>query len=82
MSFEIRPYHPTDMPALYRICLSTGKDGADAAPFVDDPDILGHLFAAPYAEYEPDLCFVLAHDGDPCGYVLGTRDIGCLWRPL
>jgi ribosomal protein S18 acetylase RimI-like enzyme len=74
MSFAIRPYHPSDMAALYRICLGTGKDGGDASHDVHAPDILGHLFAAPYAAYEPDLCFILTHGGDPCGYVLGARD--------
>jgi ribosomal protein S18 acetylase RimI-like enzyme len=74
MSITIRPYHPSDMYALYQICLLTGAHGADASHLYRDPELLGHYYAAPYAVYEPDLCFVLTCDGAPCGYVLGTRD--------
>jgi ribosomal protein S18 acetylase RimI-like enzyme len=74
MGFSIRPYHPSDLTMLYRICLETGDSGADATTLYDDPDLLGHVYAAPYAILEPDLCFVLTKDGAPVGYVLGTRD--------
>ena len=72
--FNIRPYHPTDLTSLYRICLQTADNGNDATPLYQDPDLLGHYYAAPYAVLEPDLCFVLTHNATPCGYVLGTRD--------
>lgn len=74
MSFEIRPFRPGDLPALYRICLGTGDAGGDASHLFQDPELLGHFYAAPYAVFEPDLCFVVTHEGDPAGYVLGTRD--------
>jgi ribosomal protein S18 acetylase RimI-like enzyme len=73
-TFDIRPYHPTDLTALYRICLQTGASGSDATHLYRDPDLLGHLYAAPYAVFEPDLCFVLTNAGSPCGYILGARD--------
>jgi len=76
VSFAIRPYHPSDLCALYRICLLTGDSGKDASALYSDPELLGHYFAGPYAVLEPDLCFVLTHEGDPCGYVLGARDPG------
>lgn len=72
--FAIRPYHPSDLPQLYRICLRTGDSGANASLLYDDPDLLGHIYAAPYAVLEPDLCFVLTQGGAPCGYILGTAD--------
>ena len=72
--FSIRPYHTSDLPALYRICLETVFGGAEAVAQYTDPDLLGHFYAAPYAVFEPELCFVLTSDGAPCGYVLGTRD--------
>lgn len=72
--FAIRPYHPSDLYSLYRICLLTGANGVDASSLFRDPELLGHYYAAPYAVLEPDLCFVLTHAGAPCGYVLGTRD--------
>lgn len=74
MNFEIRPYHPSDLSALYRICLLTGDSGKDASGIYLDPDLLGHFYAAPYAVLEPELCFILTHNGDPSGYVLGTSD--------
>lgn len=74
MAFKIRPYHPTDLCALYRICLWTGDSGKDARNLYTDPDLLGHIFVAPYAVLEPELCFVLTQDGNPCGYIVGTRD--------
>jgi ribosomal protein S18 acetylase RimI-like enzyme len=74
MEFKIRPYHPSDLSALYRICLWTGDSGKDARNLYQDPDLLGHIFTAPYAVFEPELCFVVTHGGKPCGYILGTRD--------
>lgn len=70
----IREYHPSDLPALYRICLLTGDNGGDASHLYRDGELLGHYYAGPYAVLEPDLCFVLTCGGAPCGYVLGTRD--------
>lgn len=74
MTFAIRPYHPSDLCALYRICLQTGDNGGDASHLFKDGELLGHFYVAPYAVLEPDLCFTLTQDGAPCGYVLGTRD--------
>jgi ribosomal protein S18 acetylase RimI-like enzyme len=74
MPFTIRLYHPSDLVALYRVCLLTGDNGSDASQLHRDGELLGHYYVAPYAVLEPDLCFVLLNDGSPCGYILGTRD--------
>lgn len=74
MTFAIRPYHPSDLTMLYRICLLTGDNGGDATAVYKDPDLLGHYYAGPYAVLEPALCFILTHHNVPCGYVLGTKD--------
>ena len=74
MPFAIRPYHHSDLCALYRICLRTGAHGGDADQLYRDPELLGHCYAGPYAVLEPDLCFVLTHNGTPSGYILGARD--------
>lgn len=74
MKFDIRPFHITDLTALYRICLLTGDNGSDATSLYSDPDLVGHYFAAPYAVLEPELCFVLTGDGMPIGYILGCAD--------
>lgn len=88
-AFNIRPFHPSDMYMLYRICLETGADGGDATGTIDE-EILGHFFAAPYAVIEPEVCFILTADGAPCGYIVGTSDsrrfaLACetvWWPPL
>jgi ribosomal protein S18 acetylase RimI-like enzyme len=74
MRFSIRSYHPSDLYALYRICLRTADSGNDASQLCNDEELFGHYYAAPYAVLEPDLCFVLLDSGTPCGYILGTRD--------
>lgn len=78
--FAIRPYHPSDLPTLYDICLLTGDSGDDGTHLYTDPEILGAYYTAPYAVLEPDLAFVLTHNGTPCGYVLGTRDSALFGR--
>ena len=74
MEFKIRSFHPSDLSRLYDICVQTGDCGKDVTDEYPDPDLIGHFYAAPYAVFEPDLCFVLTGDGVPCGYIIGTRD--------
>ena len=72
--FRVRPFRPGDLEALYRICLETGDNGEDATQLYSDPNLLGELYAAPYATREPELTFVLEDDAGVCGYVLGAFD--------
>jgi ribosomal protein S18 acetylase RimI-like enzyme len=74
MKFEIRPYHPSDLYSLYKICRLTGNSGKDATDIYEAPELLGHFYAAPYAVLEPDVCFVVTNNGKPCGYMIGTKD--------
>lgn len=71
---HIRPYHPGDLGALYRICLLTGDDGKDATPLYHDPTLPGHIFAASYGLYEPSLAFVAEDREGVGGYLVGARD--------
>lgn len=73
-SLEIRPFRPTDLDALYRICRLTGWRGGDATEHYSDPLLLGHYYAAPYVKQDPGLCLVATLAGEPAGYVLGTAD--------
>ena len=70
----IRPYRPEDLDALYRVCLETGDAGRDATALHDDPTLLGHVYAAPYAHFQPDLAFVVEDEQGVGGYVLGALD--------
>lgn len=74
MSFAIRPYHLSDLCALYTVCLKTGDAGQDASHLYKNGELFGHVYVAPYVAFEPELAFVLTHHGAPVGYVLGTRD--------
>jgi ribosomal protein S18 acetylase RimI-like enzyme len=78
----IRPYRASDLDDLYRICLLTGDSGEDATSLFEDPQILGHLFAAPYALFEPSLAFVAEDDLGVGGYVLGALDSNDFERRL
>ncbi|WP_225849061.1 GNAT family N-acetyltransferase [Streptomyces sp. HPF1205] len=73
----VRPYRPGDLPALYDICLRTAEAGEDATPNYAprDHELLGAIFAAPYAVLEPELTFVVDDGhGQAVGYSLGTGD--------
>ena len=70
----IRPFHPSDLPAIYRICLLTGEAGGDATALYRDPDLLGHLYAGPYPVADPGLTFVVVDELGPVGYIVATAD--------
>lgn len=71
---RLRAYAPGDLAALYDICLATGNDGEDAGPLYRDPDLVGHVYAGPYAALEPESCFVIEDTRGVCGYLVGTTD--------
>ncbi|RZS91557.1 acetyltransferase (GNAT) family protein [Motilibacter rhizosphaerae] len=75
MTPHVRAYQPTDLPALYDICVRTADAGGDARGQYASDLLMGDLFAAPYATLEPEHAHVLdAGDGRVVGYVLGTAD--------
>jgi ribosomal protein S18 acetylase RimI-like enzyme len=71
---EIRPYRPDDRDAVYDICVRTADLGGDARGQYSNDDLMGDLFAGPYAFLEPDLAFVVDDGGRAVGYVVGTAD--------
>ena len=71
---RIRRYRPGDLGDLYQICLQTGDGGGDATGLLRDPDLLGHVYAAPYGLFEPSLAFVAEDQAGVGGYCLGALD--------
>ncbi len=78
MTFAIRPYHPSDLTALYRICVRTADAGGDASALFRDHDLPGHQYVTPHVSHDPDHCYVLTLDGAPVGYLAGVRDLTAL----
>ncbi|WP_420403243.1 GNAT family N-acetyltransferase [Nisaea sp.] len=74
MAVRIRTYREEDLPALYRISLLTGDAGGDARRLYRDPEIMGHVYVAPYAVLLPDLCLVAVDDEGVAGYLVGSAD--------
>ncbi|UYN99851.1 MAG: GNAT family N-acetyltransferase [Devosia sp.] len=70
----LRRYQPSDLDALYRICVQTGDAGADATPLHNDPQLVGHVYAAPYGVLEPGNALVAEDEQGVAGYLVGTHD--------
>lgn len=75
---EIRSYRPGDLNELYEISVLTGAGGEDATGLYEHPELLGHVYVAPFAVHHPELAFVAADAEGVAGYVLGAADV----RPL
>ena len=71
---RIRPYQPDDLDELYRICLQTADGGQDGTSIFRDPRLPGHVYAAPYALFEPSLAFVAEDAGGVGGYLVAALD--------
>jgi ribosomal protein S18 acetylase RimI-like enzyme len=71
---RIRPYQADDLDELYRICVQTADNGHDATSMFRDPRMPGHIYAAPYAIFEPSLAFVAQDAGGVGGYVVAALD--------
>ena len=74
MPSTLRPYHPSDLPGMYRVCLLTADAGADATALYRDPDLVGHVYLGPYPTSDPGLSFVVQDDEGIAGYIVGTAD--------
>lgn len=70
----LRAYRHEDLDALYDICVKTGDSGRDATPLHNDLQLIGHIYAAPYAILEPQNVFVAEDDEGVAGYVVGTQN--------
>lgn len=84
----LRGFQSDDLPALYAISLATGHAGSDAAPIYRDPDLIGHIYSAPYALLAPELALVAVDAGGVAGFAVGALDTAAwedklerLWWP-
>ena len=64
---NVRPLKPSDIDALYAISLATGLAGGDASSLYRDPKLIGHIYSAPYASLQPDLCLVAEDEAGVAG---------------
>jgi ribosomal protein S18 acetylase RimI-like enzyme len=77
----IRAYRPSDLTAVYDICVRTADGGADARGQYTSDRLVGEIFAAPYVTLEPEHAYVLDDGtGTAVGYVLGTADTAAFAR--
>ena len=79
---RIRSYQPDDLDELYRICVQTADNGQDGTPLFRDPRLPGHVYAAPYALFEPSLAFVAQDSGGVGGYIVAALDSHAFERRL
>jgi GNAT superfamily N-acetyltransferase len=69
-----RSLHTHDIDALYAISLATGLAGGDTSCLYRDRRLMGHIYSAPYAMLQPDLCLVAEDVTGAAGFVVGTTD--------
>jgi ribosomal protein S18 acetylase RimI-like enzyme len=75
MQPTIRAYRPTDLDAIYDICVRTAASGGDARGRHTSDRMLGDVWAVPYVTREPEHAHVLDDGtGAAVGYILGTAD--------
>jgi ribosomal protein S18 acetylase RimI-like enzyme len=79
---QIRPCRPDDLDDLYRICLLTADNGGDGTALFRDPRLPGHIYAAPYALFEPSLAFVADDGSGGGGYIVGALNSRAFERRL
>lgn len=73
---KLRLYKERDLDSLYAIALATGAAGGDASTLHEDGRIVGQIYAAPYAKFCPETCFVATDSKGVAGYIVGTVDTG------
>jgi ribosomal protein S18 acetylase RimI-like enzyme len=71
----VRAYRPTDLDAVYDICVRTAEGGDGVLGVYSSDRLIGDIFAAPYVTHEPQHAHVLDDgEGNAVGYILGTAN--------
>jgi len=68
----IRSFKGEYLGDLYRISLATGHQGGDASHLYADPNLMGHIYSAPYANLEPSLVLLAMDDQGVAGFAVGV----------
>jgi GNAT superfamily N-acetyltransferase len=79
---SVRQLRPYDIDALYAISLATGLAGGDASSLYNDAKLMGHIYSAPYATLQPELCLVAEDVAGVAGFAVGTADTSAWERRL
>lgn len=75
MQPKIRAYRPSDLDAVYDICVRTSDDGKDGRGRHSVDTLVGDVYAAPYVVLEPEHAHILDDGtGRAVGYIIGTAD--------
>jgi GNAT superfamily N-acetyltransferase len=70
----VRPYHPADRAALFKIGADTAFFGAPIEAYMEDRNIFLDIFYAYYTDYEPEHAWVACTDGVVVGFLTGCTD--------
>jgi len=69
----IRPYEQRDREAIRWLCCQTGFLGQPIDPVFEDRELFADFLTNYYTDHEPQSCFVVEHEGQVKGYLLGSR---------
>jgi len=73
---HVRHYESRDREAVRWLCCQTGFLGKPIDPVFEDRELFADYLTTYYTDVEPESSFVLEHEGQVKGYLLGSR------RPL
>lgn len=74
------PFHPSHLPGVYAVCMETGSPGWKERTPEANPDLLGHVYAGPYAIHSPELARCVVDESGVAGYLLAVADSDALWE--
>ncbi len=70
---KIRRYEARDRDAVRWLCCQTGFLGKPIDPVFEDRELFADYLTSYYTDIEPESSFVLEHEGQVKGYLLGSR---------
>ena len=73
------PFHPSHLPGVYAVCMESGNPGWRESTPEANPDLLGHVYAGPYAIHSPELASCVVDESGVAGYLLATADSNAFW---